>query len=107
MRSAYAGALRMTFSSADVPFLVFVLGLGIVVAAVTGNGLGSALRPLLPGGTSLPALLAAAGLAAALADLINNLPAVLVLQPLAVPAGLILAVLALSAALCAFGGWSH
>jgi arsenical pump membrane protein len=48
----------------DVPFLVFVLGLGIVVAAVTGNGLGGALRPLLPAGTSLPALLAAAALAA-------------------------------------------
>jgi arsenical pump membrane protein len=73
--------------AADVPFLVFVLGLGIVVAAVTGNGLGGALRPLLPGGTSLPALLAAAGLAAVLANLINNLPAVLVLLPLAAPAG--------------------
>jgi arsenical pump membrane protein len=73
--------------AADVPFLVFVLGLGIVVAAVTGNGLGGALRPLLPAGTSLPALLAAAGLAAVLANLINNLPAVLVLLPLAAPAG--------------------
>src|SRR5207237_8952391 len=80
----------------DVPFLVFVLGLGIVVAAVTGNGLGGALRPLLPGGTSLAALLAAAGLAAILANLINNLPAVLVLLPLAAPsgAGAVLAVLA-------------
>ncbi len=73
--------------AADVPFLVFVLSLGIVVAAVTGNGLSSALRPLLPGGTSLPALLAAAALAAALASLINNLPAVLVLLPLAAPSG--------------------
>jgi len=73
--------------AADVPFLVFVLGLGIVVAAVTGNGLGGALRPLLPAGTSLPALLAAAGLAAVLANLINNLPAVLVLLPLAAPSG--------------------
>jgi arsenical pump membrane protein len=81
--------------AADVPFLVFVLGLGTVVAAVTGNGLGGALRPLLPGGTSLPALLAAAALAAGLANLINNLPAVLVLLPLAAPsgAGAVLAVL--------------
>lgn len=81
--------------AADVPFLVFVLGLGIVVAAVTGNGLGGALRPLLPDGTSLPALLAAALVAAVLANVINNLPAVLVLLPLAAPsgAGAVLAVL--------------
>ena len=90
---------RTTFvrlaGSADVPFLVFVLGLGIVVRAVTANGLGGAVRPLLPAGTSLPALLATAALAAVLANLINNLPAVLVLLPLAAPsgAGAVLAVL--------------
>ena len=81
--------------AADLPFLLFVLGLGIVVKAVTDNGLGQALAPLLPGGTSLPALLATAALAAALANLCNNLPAVLVLLPLAAPsgAGAVLAVL--------------
>ncbi len=73
--------------AADAPFLVFVLCLGIVVRAVTGNGLGGALRPLVPAGSSLPALLAIAALAAALANVINNLPAVLVLLPLAAPAG--------------------
>jgi arsenical pump membrane protein len=73
--------------AADVPFLAFVLCLGIVVAAVTGNGLGSALRPIVPAGTSLPALLGIAALAAVLANVINNLPAVLVLLPLAAPAG--------------------
>jgi arsenical pump membrane protein len=73
--------------AAAVPFLVFVLCLGIVVQAVVVRGLGDALRPLFPGGTSLAALLAAAALAAALANLINNLPAVLVLLPLAVAAG--------------------
>jgi arsenical pump membrane protein len=73
--------------AADVPFLLFVLGLGIVVRAVTSNGLGEALRPLMPGGTSLPALLAIAGLAAVIANLVNNLPAVLVLAPLAAPGG--------------------
>jgi arsenical pump membrane protein len=86
-----AGVVR----AADVPFLVFVLGLGIVVRAVTSHGLGGVLRPLLPGGTSLPALLATVALAAALANLINNLTAVLVLLPLAAPAGpgVVLAVL--------------
>ena len=81
--------------AADVPFLVFVLCLGIVVRAVVDNGLSGALAPLLPSGTSLPALLAVAALSAVLANLINNLPAVLVLLPLAAPsgAGAILAVL--------------
>jgi arsenical pump membrane protein len=81
--------------AADLPFLLFVLGLGVVVRAVTDNGLGSALAPLLPGGTALPALLATAALAAVLANVCNNLPAVLVLLPLAAPsgAGAVLAVL--------------
>jgi len=81
--------------AADLPFAVFVLGLGIVVAAVVRNGLGAALQPLLPAGTSLPALLAIAALAAVLANVCNNLPAVLVLLPLTAPsgAGAVLAVL--------------
>jgi arsenical pump membrane protein len=81
--------------AADLPFLVFVLSLGIVVRAVVDNGLRDALHPLLPGGTALPALLAVAALSAVLANVINNLPAVLVLIPLAVPsgAGAVLAVL--------------
>jgi arsenical pump membrane protein len=73
--------------AADVPFLLFVLGLGIVVQAVTAHGLGRAIGDLLPAGTSLAALLGTAAVAAVLANLINNLPAVLVLLPLAAPAG--------------------
>jgi len=90
-RTGLAGLVR----AADVPFLVFVLCLGIVVRGVVDNGLNDALRPLLPSGTALPALLAVAAISAVLANLINNLPAVLVLLPLAAPsgAGAILAVL--------------
>ena len=90
-RTSLAGLGR----AADLPFLIFVLGLGIVVRAVVDNGLSDALHPLLPSGTSLPDLLAVAALAAVLANVINNLPAVLVLIPLAAPsgAGAILAVL--------------
>ena len=74
--------------SADVPFLLFVIALGIVVVAVVDNGLQAALAPVLPAGSSLPALLAIAALAAALAATVNNLPAVLVLLPLVtVPGG--------------------
>ncbi|MCX4662906.1 SLC13 family permease [Streptomyces uncialis] len=81
--------------AADLPFLAFVLALGIVVRAVVDNGLGEALGHLVPDGDTLPALLAIAALAAVLANLINNLPAVLVLLPLSAPlgAGAVLAVL--------------
>ena len=65
--------------AAGIPFLLFVLGLGLVVRALVGNGLGSAIARGLPHGSSLPALLAIAAIAAAVANLVNNLPAVLVL----------------------------
>ncbi len=73
--------------AADAPFLLFVLALGIIVSAVVAHGLGAALAHLVPGGSSLPALLAVAALAALLANVINNLPAVLVLLPLTAPGG--------------------
>ncbi len=82
-RTAPAAIVR----SAAVPFLAFVLALGVVVRAVVDNGLASALGHLVPHGTSLPALLGVAVLAAVLANVINNLPATLVLLPLAVPSG--------------------
>jgi len=69
------------------PFLVFVLALGVVVRAVVDNGLDTAVGHLVPAGSSLLALLVIAGVAAVLANLINNLPAVLVLLPLVAPAG--------------------
>lgn len=73
--------------SAAVPFLAFVLALAVVVRAVVDNGLADALGHLVPDGTGLPALLGIAALAALLANVINNLPAVLVLLPLSAPAG--------------------
>ncbi|MFE9308864.1 arsenic transporter [Streptomyces sp. NPDC006706] len=81
-----ASALSVVRAAAP-SFLAFVLALGIVVRAVVDNGLAGALGHILPGGTGLPALLAVAALAAVLANLINNLPAVLVLLPLTAPAG--------------------
>ncbi|MFE5510481.1 SLC13 family permease [Streptomyces sp. NPDC056529] len=78
---------RALVRSASLPFLAFVLALGVVVRAVVDNGLGTVLAHLLPDGTSLPALLGAAALAAVLANLINNLPATLALVPLAAGSG--------------------
>ena len=73
--TSVAGIVR----AAGIPFLLFVLGLGLVVRALVGNGLGSAIARGLPHGSSLPSLLAIAAIAAAVANLVNNLPAVLVL----------------------------
>ena len=76
-----------------------MLGLGVVVEAVVANGLGAAIARIVPGGSSLLTLLAITGVAAALANAVNNLPAVLVLLPVvtghgpALGAGPVLAVL--------------
>ncbi|MFD5836101.1 arsenic transporter [Streptomyces collinus] len=73
--------------SASPAFLAFVLALGVVVRAVVDHGLADALRRVLPDGSGLLTLLGVAALAAVLANLINNLPAVLVLLPLTAGAG--------------------
>jgi arsenical pump membrane protein len=73
--------------AAQPQFLVFVLGLGVVVRAASLHGLSSAVDSLVPHGTALPALLAVAGVAALLANLVNNLPATLVVLPVAAANG--------------------
>ena len=73
--------------AAAIPFLAFVLALGIVVRAVLDNGLAAVLGQFGIAGTGLVSLLGVAAAAAVLANLVNNLPAVLVLLPLAAPAG--------------------
>jgi arsenical pump membrane protein len=80
-----AGLVR----AVSIPFLLFVLGLGIVVEAVVRNGLGAALARVIPAGSSLPSLLALAGLAALLANVVNNLPAVLVMLSVLAGRGLL------------------
>ncbi|MFJ6715276.1 SLC13 family permease [Streptomyces sp. RKAG290] len=73
--------------SANLPFCLFVLALGVVVKAVVDHGLGAGIGRLLPDGSSLAALLAVAAVAAVLANLINNLPAILALLPVVAAAG--------------------
>jgi len=73
--------------SAEPAFLVFVLGLGVIVAAAGAHGLGSAARSLLPDGDGLGDLLGVAAVAAVLANLVNNLPATLILTPVAAASG--------------------
>jgi arsenical pump membrane protein len=73
--------------AANVPFLVFVLALGVVVQAVMRNGASHWMGAVLPSGSGLLALLGFAAVAAVLANVVNNLPATLVLVPLVAPSG--------------------
>jgi arsenical pump membrane protein len=67
-------------------FLVFVVALAVVVQAAVDHGLGDVARDVLPTGDGLVALLGMAALAALLANLLNNVPATLVLASV-VPTG--------------------
>jgi arsenical pump membrane protein len=74
-------------TSAEPSFLLFVLGLGVIVRAASENGLSSVVEALLPAGSALPALLLVAAISAVLANVVNNLPATLMLVPVAAAAG--------------------
>lgn len=78
---------RQALRSTHVSFAVFVLGLGLVVAALGEGPVGDLVQRLVPDGDGLPALLAVAVLGAVLANLLNNLPATLLLVPLVAPLG--------------------
>jgi arsenical pump membrane protein len=73
--------------AAEPPFLVFVLGLALIVRAASDHGLQSFVDALVPHGDGLLALLAVAALSAVVANLLNNLPATLVVLPVAAAAG--------------------
>jgi arsenical pump membrane protein len=71
----------------EPPFLVFVLGLALIVRAAGDHGLQSVVDALVPHGDGLLALLAVAALSAVVANLLNNLPATLVVLPVAAAGG--------------------
>lgn len=88
VRGAPAGReLASALRAANPLSLAFVLALGVVVRAVVDHGLADAARRLLPAGTGLLSVIATAVIAAVLANLVNNLPATLMLIPLVAPAG--------------------
>ncbi len=68
-------------------FAIFVLCLGVVVAALAVGPLGRLVSGLVPSGTSYGALLAVAVLATVLANLLTNLSATLLLVPMLAPLG--------------------
>ena len=85
--SARAAAVRDMARAVDLRLLGFVLGLGLIVRALADHGLGDLVTDVLPGGHGLLALLGATALAALLANMLNNVPALLVLLPAAAAAG--------------------
>jgi arsenical pump membrane protein len=80
-------APRDVVRAAEPEFLVFVLALGVIVAAASDHGLNTAVRALLPSGASLVDLLAIAAVSAGLANVVNNLPATLILLPVTAALG--------------------
>lgn len=75
------------FAATSPSFCLFVLGLGVVVRAAAAHGLTRVARDVLPPGTGLPELLAIAAVSAVAANVMNNLPATLLLLPVAAAAG--------------------
>ncbi len=88
--------VRRTLAAADVLFCGFVLALAVVVAAVSDGPIGHALAEHLPREPTLLGLLVVAAVAAVISNLVNNLPATLLLLAAIgthAPPALILAVL--------------
>src|SRR4051794_21379495 len=71
----------------ETPFLVFVLGLALIVRAAGDHGLQSFVDALVPHGSGLLALLGVAAVSAVVANLLNNLPATLIVLPVAAAGG--------------------
>jgi len=81
-------------AASNPPFCAFVFALGVVVLGVRNTGLGRLVSSLVPSSPTIAGLLAIAALAAVLANLLNNLPATLLLVPLVAHSpGLVLGVL--------------
>lgn len=73
--------------AAEPGFLVFVLALGVIVATASHRGLGDAVDAFVPGREGLPDLLLIALVGAVLANIVNNVPATLILVPVAAAVG--------------------
>ncbi|OZD61237.1 arsenic transporter [Rhodococcus sp. 05-340-1] len=70
---------RAILRGADLPFCGFVFLLGIVVLGVTTGPIGDWLARILPSDTTFASLLATAAIAAVASNIVNNLPATLLL----------------------------
>jgi arsenical pump membrane protein len=94
-RAVLGEEIRRVSKNANLSFLIFVLSLAVVVSALSDNGLGRLISPLFSGEATLMKLLVVACCSALAANLLNNLPAAMLLIPLAASSGstLVMAVL--------------
>ena len=74
--------VRTVVRELHLGFCLFVLSLGVIVAAAAQHGLADLVARLLPDGDGLLALLGIALVAALLSNVVNNIPATLILVPL-------------------------
>ncbi len=72
-------SVRALGSATTPGFLAFVLALGVLVAGIADGGIGRWVSEIVPGNTGLVALLTVAAIGALAANLINNIPATLLL----------------------------
>lgn len=86
-RAVLGTETRQVSKDANPSFLIFVLSLAVVVSALSDNGLGSLLAPLFYGEATLMKLLIVACCSALASNLLNNLPAAMLLIPLAASSG--------------------
>jgi arsenical pump membrane protein len=94
LHGGMVAAVGSLLRAANLPFCGFVFALGVVVLAVRTGPVGAAVRALVPTQGDFAGLLGAAVLAAVLANLVNNLPATLMVAPLVAGSpGLVMAVL--------------
>ncbi len=95
LRDGRTNPRRLVYA-ADLWFCAFVPALGVLVAGVAAGPIGDWLGDLLPDQASLAGMLATAVIAAVAANLLNNLPATLLLLAAlgpSAPTGLVLALL--------------
>lgn len=86
-RASITEQLRHIYHDANISFLLFVLSLAVVVAALSANGIGGLLAPIFDAKPALLQLLTIAAVSAFASNVLNNLPAAMLLIPLAAPHG--------------------
>ncbi|MFT9058330.1 SLC13 family permease [Bifidobacterium aquikefiri] len=82
-KSGISEELRVTWKAFNISFLIFVLSLSVVIAVLSSNGLNVLLLPLFHQPVSLDSLLLIAAVSVMASNVMNNLPAAMLLLPLA------------------------
>lgn len=82
LRRSPLSTIARSLRAANIGFLAFVAALGVIILPIRQGPIGSWVTTLIPSDDGLLALLAMAALAAVAANILNNLPATLLLIPM-------------------------